>query len=216
MGEVLSGKKVSERTIRRLSHYARCLRLARTRGDSIMTSGHLAGTCGISSAAVRKDLAFFGEFGKQGSGYDVDELLINIERILGTTDPPSVVVIGAGNIGMALIESGLAGTGGYTYGGIFDHDPSRIGLKCAGREVQSTDSLPSAVQSLGEVIAIIAVSPGAGQSAADIAVAAGCSALLSFTLEPLAVPEEVILGYVEVSTELDILTHSIRCRTRDR
>ncbi len=210
----MSGKKVSERTIRRLSHYARCLRLSRIRGDSIITSGYLAGTCGISSAAVRKDLAFFGEFGKQGSGYEVDELLYNIEEILGTTDPPSVVVIGAGNIGMALIESGLAGTGGYRYRGIFDRDPSRTGLKCAGIEVQSISMLSAAVQKLGEVIAVIAVSPGEGQNAVDTAVAAGCSAVLSFTLEPLIVPEGVILGFVEVSTELDIITHSIRAGAR--
>lgn len=203
-------KRVSERTIRRLSHYARCLRLARARGECIITSGLLAGTCGISSAAVRKDLAFFGEFGKQGSGYDVVNLLSNIEEILGTKDPPGVVVIGAGNIGMALIESGLTGTGGYSYSAIFDRDPSRIGLRSAGLVVQPMDRLAAVVRELGEVIAVIAVAPGEGQNAVDSATAAGCSAILSFTLEPITLPQGMMLRYVEVSTELDMLTHSIR------
>lgn len=204
------GKRVSERTIRRLSHYARCLRMARVRGECIITSGQLAGTCRISSAAVRKDLAFFGEFGKQGSGYDVVDLLSNIEEILGTQVPPGVVVIGAGNIGLALIESGLTGTGGYSYSAIFDRDPSRIGLKSAGLVVQPMDLLAAAVRELGEVIAVIAVSPGEGQNAVDSAIAAGCSAVLSFTLEPMILPDGMMLRYVEVSTELDMLTHSIR------
>ena len=208
----MSGKRVSERTIRRLSHYARCLRMARARGECTITSAQLAGTCGISSAAVRKDLAFFGEFGKQGSGYEVVDLLSNIEEILGTQVPPGVVVIGAGNIGLALIESGLTGTGGYSYSAIFDRDPSRIGLESAGLVVQPMDRLAAGVRELGEVIAVIAVSPGEGQNAVDSAIAAGCSAILSFTLEPMTLPEGMMLRYVEVSTELDMLTHSIRHR----
>ena len=100
----MPGKKVSEKTIRRLSHYARCLRTAMTDGIPIVTSEYLSNRCGISSAAVRKDLTVFGEFGNQGSGYKVSDLLGNIERILGTCKPPPVIVIGAGNIGCALLE----------------------------------------------------------------------------------------------------------------
>ena len=202
-------KKVSEKTIRRLSHYARCLRIARTDGTAVVTSKYLSERCGISSAAVRKDLTVFGEFGKQGSGYEVSKLLENIERILGTCKPPAVIVIGAGNIGSALLESGLDGTGGYTYLAIFDNDPEIIGKTIAGVTVQPVEKLREIISEQDNVIAILAVPQGEGQNAVNSLVRTGCMAILSFTLEPLDVPKGVNLRYVEVSTELDILTHSL-------
>ncbi len=206
--------KVSEKSIRRLSHYARCLRLARIRGESIMTSQQLATNCGISSAAVRRDLSIYGEFGKQGSGYRVNDLLVNIENILGTTDPPSVIILGAGSIGCALMLSGLAGTGGYTYDAIFDIDPEKIGKKCGDKLIRSVDEIPEMIKVNKEVIAVITVTGGAGQVALDYLVEAGCEAVLSFTLEPLRSPDNVEVRYIEVSTELDILTHSMRRKER--
>lgn len=203
--------KVSEKSIRRLSHYARCLRLAKIRGEGIMTSQQLASNCGISSAAVRRDLSIYGEFGKQGSGYNINDLLINIEDILGTTEPPPVIIVGAGNIGRGLMISGLAGTGGYEYAAIYDKDPEKIGGLCGETQVvKSTKELPAFFSDKKEVIAVIAVAAGAGQDAMDMLVAAGCKAVLSFTLEPLRAPDGVEVRYVEVSTELDVLTHSMR------
>ena len=212
IGDNSAVKNVSEKTIRRLSHYARCLRLARINGTAVLTSKYLSGRCGISSAAVRKDLAAFGEFGKQGFGYKVSELLENIERILGTCDPPPVIVIGAGHIGSALLESGLDGTGGYQYSAIFDNDPQIIGKTIAGVTVQPVSDIESIVTDHADVIAIVAVSSGEGQNAVNNLVSKGCMAILSFSLEPLDVPDDVVLRYVEVSTELDLLTHSMKSR----
>ncbi|MCK4506848.1 MAG: redox-sensing transcriptional repressor Rex [Candidatus Aegiribacteria sp.] len=205
----MTDRKVSEKTIRRLSHYARCLRHARNKGIKIVTSEYLAKKCGISSAAVRKDLAVFGEFGKQGSGYNVLGLLMNIEKILGTGKPLHVIVIGAGNIGHALLESGLEGTGGYHYTAIFDSDPEKQGKICAGTAVQPMAELRDTISELGDIIAVIAVPDNEGQKCVDQLVEAGCNAILSFVLEPLDVPEGVKLRYMEISTELDILTHSL-------
>ena len=206
----MTGRKVSEKTIRRLSHYARCLRTSRTSGDRTVTSSWLSRQCGISSAAVRKDLTIFGEFGKQGSGYNVIELLSHVENILGTSDSPSIIIIGAGNIGRALLESGLKGTGGYTYSAIFDIDPNLIGRKCAGLTVKPMDDIRSTVSNYKHFIAVIAVTMGEGQKVVDRLLKAGCRAMLSFNLEPLEFPEEVELRYIEVSTELDMLTHSMK------
>jgi redox-sensing transcriptional repressor len=206
--------KVSGKSIRRLSHYGRCLRLAKKKGESIITSQQMAANCGISSAAVRRDLSIYGEFGKQGSGYRVDDLLNNIESILGTTDPPPVIVVGAGSIGRALMESGLDGTGGYTYSAIFDKDPSKIGKEYDGRVVRSVEEVYGYLQENKEVIAVIAVTEGSGQAALEMLVDAGCKAILSFTLEPLQAPEDVCIRYVEISTELDVLTHSLRRKER--
>ena len=202
--------KVSEKSIRRLSHYARCLRLALIRGESIMTSQKLATNCGISSAAVRRDLSIYGEFGKQGSGYKVDDLLANIENILGTTDPPTLIIVGAGSIGCALMISGLAGTGGYTYDSIFDNDPEKIDKACGDKFVRPVTEIAEFLKTKKEVIAIITVTGGAAQAALEMLVEAGCKAILSFALEPLKAPEDVVVRYIEVSTELDVLTHSIR------
>ena len=206
---ILAGRKVSERTIRRLSHYARCLRHTRIDGKKIVTSEYLANRCGISSAGVRKDLAVFGEFGKQGSGYDVQGLLENIEKILGTGKPLHVIMIGAGNIGHALLESGLEGTGGYRYSAIFDSNPEKQGKICAGTAVQPMEELHETIRELGDVVAVIAVPDGEGQKCVDQLVEAGCNAILTFVLEPLDVPEGTDLRYIEVSTELDILTYSM-------
>lgn len=206
----MPGKKASEKTIRRLSHYSRCLRKARIDGTAVVTSKYLSERCGISSAAVRKDLATFGEFGKQGSGYDVSALLKNIERILGTCEPPPVIVIGAGNIGSALLESGLDGTGGYSYSAIYDKDPEIIGKTIAGITVQPVDKLREDVGEQRNCIAILAVPPGEGQNAVNSLVSMGCRAILSFTMEPIDVPDGVVLRYIEVSTELDLLSHSIK------
>lgn len=206
--------KVSEKSIRRLSHYARCLRLAKIRGESIMTSQQLATNCGISSAAVRRDLSIYGEFGKQGSGYRVDDLLVNIANILGTTNPPPVIIVGAGNIGQALMISGLSGTGGYTYKSIFDNDPEKIGKQCGEKLIRSIEEIPETIKADNEVIAVIAVTGGAAQNALDLLVKSGCRAVLSFAIEPLSAPDNVEVRYVEVSTELDVLTHSIRRKER--
>jgi redox-sensing transcriptional repressor len=206
----MNNRKVSERTIRRLSHYAMCLRRAMKDGIQVVTSSYLSSRCGISPAAVRKDLAAYGEFGKQGSGYDVNSLLVNIEDILGTTDPPVLIVIGTGNIGRALLESGLEGTGGYSYCAAFDIDPALVGTDICGLQVQSIDDISRCISDSGDAIAILAVSRGDGQAAVDMLVEAGCRSILSFNLEPLEVPDHVSLRYVEISTELDILTHSLR------
>jgi redox-sensing transcriptional repressor len=206
--------KVSEKTIRRLSHYARCLRLAKLRGDTIMTSQQLASKCRISSAAVRRDLSTYGEFGKQGSGYCVKELLVNIESILGTTAPPSVIIVGAGSIGCGLLESGLEGSGGYSYEAIFDNDPAKIGMKCAGKLIRPVNEIAEVIRADNEIIAVIAVTRGSGQEALDMLVDAGCKAVLSFTLEPLITPDSVEIRYLEVSTELDVLTYALRRKER--
>lgn len=209
MGKTVPSRRVSERTIRRLSHYARCLRLSWAKGEPVLTSGRLAEACSISSAAVRKDLAIFGDFGKKGSGYDVPTLLRSIETILGVGDPPAVVIVGAGNIGLALLRSGLEGTG-YRYREILDSDSSKIGRIVCDLRVRPLGEMGAIVRELGEVIAVLAVTHGQGQETLDRIVEAGCRAVLSFNLEPLAVPEGVFLRYMELSTELDILTHALR------
>ncbi len=205
---------VPEKTVRRLSQYARCLRQASLRGESTVTSRELARNCGVSSSSVRNDLSYYGEFGKQGSGYSVSGLLANIKTILGKINPPGVIVLGAGHIGTALVESGLSDADGYEYQAIFDSNPARVGISIAGIKVQPLSELSAACDE--NTIAVIAVSPGKGQEALEALAEGGCQAVISFNLEPLNPPEGLSLRYMGVSTELDLLSHSIRSKKARR
>ncbi len=133
-------KTESEATLRRLSHYARCLRMAIANGIDIITSSSLAEPCGISPASVRKDLAAYGEFGKQGSGYNPEELLGVIEKILGITNPPRVVLMGAGRLGRAILEGGIPGTR-YQFHCAFDIDGRRAGALIGELTVHHVDEM---------------------------------------------------------------------------
>lgn len=194
----------SEKTLRRLSRYARCLRHALRDGEDVVTSDYLSRPCGVSSVSVRKDLSAFGGFGKQGSGYDAACLLESIEKVLGTADAPPLILVGAGSIGRALMKSGIPGEN-YSIEAAFDTDD-----KLAGRGgVLGMDRLADEVARLGDPIAVVAVTAGKAQDAVDSLLEAGCRCILSYNLEPLCVPEGVLLRYTEMPTELDMLTHDL-------
>jgi len=199
----------SESTVRRLSHYARCLRAAISRGLDTVTSTSLAEPCGISAASVRKDLSSYGEFGKQGSGYNTAKLLEVIESILGITEPPPLVLIGAGRIGRLLLEEGIPGTS-YRFHGAYDINPDLTGSTFGEVTVRHTDELFSRVRDLDRFIGVIAVEAGTAQAAADLLVSCGCRGLLSFNVEPLRLPEGVKIRYSDLPFEMDILAHFLK------
>jgi redox-sensing transcriptional repressor len=201
----------SEAVLRRLSHYARCLGLAVADGIDTVTSEYLAGPCGTTSASVRKDLSIFGEFGKRGSGYPARDLLREIREVLGITETPPLVLIGAGRVGRAIAEGGIPG-GGYTVEAVFDTDRELTGLPAGGLIVRHTDELAGMEGGLEDRIGIIAVTPGRAQEAADILVGFGCRSILCLNMEPVSVPEDVTLRRTEMATELDLLTHAMNSR----
>jgi redox-sensing transcriptional repressor len=198
----------SEAVLRRLSHYARCLRLAINRGFDIVTSEYLAGPCGTTSASVRKDLSIFGEFGIKGSGYDTSALLREIEEVLGISDPPPIVLIGAGRIGKAILEGGIPG-GSYRITAVFDSDPEKVGDEIGGLTVAHDSGMSMALDRSDNFIGIIAVTPGSAQNAADRLVRCGCRSILVLNMEPVTVPDSVCLRRTEIPTELDLLAHDL-------
>ena len=201
----------SEATLRRLSHYARCLRMAIANGINIITSNSLAEPCGISPASVRKDLAAYGEFGKQGSGYNPEELLGVIERILGITNPPAVVLMGAGRLGRAILEGGIPGTR-YQFHCAFDNDGRRAGAVIGGLTVHHIDEMRTVLDGIKGFIGMIAVTQGAAQQAVDLLVENGCRAILSFNIEPLCAPAGVDIRYTDMPFEMDLLSHGLKTR----
>ena len=202
-------KTESEATLKRLSHYARCLRMAIANGIDIITSSSIAEPCGISPASVRKDLAAYGEFGKQGSGYNPEELLGVIEEILGIVSPPPVVLLGTGRLGRALLEGGIPGTK-YRFFAAFDIDNSRTGELIGGITVSPSSQMRMVLNEITDFIGMICVTPGEAQHAVDLLVKNGCRAILSFNVEPLHAPPGVDIRYTDMPFEMDLLSHGLK------
>ena len=198
----------SEAVLRRLSHYARCLRRVTGNGQNLVTSEYLAGPCGTTAASVRKDLSIFGEFGKRGAGYDTRELLRAIEEVLGIHDPPPLVLVGAGRMGRILAEDCIPGSH-YSFLAVFDNDRDMIGTDLGDIRVRHTNEMKVVLSGIDRFIGIIAVTPGSAQKASDLLLECNCRSILCFNMEPVSAPDGVSLRYAEMPTELDMLCHSL-------
>jgi len=178
-------------TIERLPLYLRCLTRLDDNGVDVVSSEELGRMLGITSVQIRKDLAYFGEFGRRGVGYDVSELTKQIMDILGVNRANRMALIGAGHLGQALARY----EGFYSYGfsmeAIFDADPSRVGQTVAGQVVLPADRITDVCKSLGINIGVICVPAQAAQRVADQLVRAGVEAIWNFAPVRLEVPSNV-------------------------
>lgn len=202
-------KHIAESTVRRLSLYLRFLEEFEAKGQSTVSSGELARSGGTTSAQVRKDLSFFGSFGKRGLGYDVKDLIASIREILGLEHPWPVVIIGAGKIGAALAQYRGFTSRGFHVVGVYDSDPSKVGTELGAVSVKSDSELEADIAQHQPRIAVLCVPAEAAQYAVDRVVAAGMKAILSFAPAPLVVPDDVTLRAVNMATELEILAYSL-------
>ncbi|MBX3132836.1 MAG: redox-sensing transcriptional repressor Rex [Gemmatimonadaceae bacterium] len=202
-------KHIAESTVRRLSLYLRFLEEFETRGQSTVSSGELARSGGTTSAQVRKDLSFFGSFGKRGLGYGVKDLIASIREILGLEQPWPVIIVGAGKIGAALATYRGFTTRGFHVVGVYDSDPAKAGLQLEGQTVRHDRELEADIATHKPRIAVLAVPAEAAQAMVDRVVAAGIQAILSFAPAPLQVPAGVTLRAVNMATELEILAYSL-------
>lgn len=202
-------KHIAESTVRRLSLYLRFLEEFESRGQATVSSGELARSGGTTSAQVRKDLSFFGSFGKRGLGYGVKDLIASIREILGLEHPWPVIIIGAGKIGAALAQYRGFTTRGFHVVGVYDSDPSKVGLKLEGLTVRHDRELEGDIAKHKPRIAVLAVPAEAAQPIVDRVVAAGMHAVLSFAPAPLHAPPGVTVRAVNMATELEILAYSL-------
>ena len=204
--------KIPEATIMRLSVYSRFLTEVDRKGIITTSSGDIAEGVGVSPAQVRKDLAYFGEFGIRGVGYNVKDLHKNILRILGLSNEWSVCLVGIGNLGLALSTYKGFKERGFVITSIFDNDPEKIGAMVNGVEVMSIDKIEEVVSKIGTQIGAITVPTSSAQDIADKLVRAGVSAILNFAPKVLNVPPEVELRNVDLSVNLEVLTFNIAGR----
>jgi redox-sensing transcriptional repressor len=202
-------KHIAESTVRRLSLYLRFLEDFEAQGHQTISSGELAAQGGTTSAQVRKDLSFFGSFGKRGLGYSVSALSSSLRAILGLEKQWRVIIVGAGKIGAALAQYRGFRERGFSVVGVYDVDNARIGRTLDGLKVRDQESLESDIAELKPEMALIAVPGEAAQAVVDRLVNAGVRAILNFAPSPLHVPSDVTLRSVNMAVELEILSYAL-------
>src|SRR5215510_14222017 len=198
--------RIPEMTVRRLSVYTRCLRELEEDGVKTVSSQDLAERFNLNSAQVRKDLAYFGEFGVRGIGYYVSSLKAELQRILGLDREWPVALVGFGNLGSALFHYRGFGRQGFRIAVIFDDDPAKIGRSVDGVPVMSTRDMARELKARGIQIGIVAVPAEGAQAVTDQLVAAGVRAVLNFAPARLRVSREIRLKQVDLSIELETLS----------
>lgn len=201
--------KIPETTIIRLSVYSRYLTQLDKKGITNISSGEIAEGVGGSPAQVRKDLAYFGEFGTRGVGYNVRDLNQHIIRILGLNKNWQVIIVGAGNLGSALTQYKGFRERGFDVIAVFDNDINKVGLTLNGIPIYPVSKLNEIVKKKQVDIGIIAVPAPYAQDVADAMVESGINAILNFAPVVISVPEEVELRNVDLAVNLEILTFNL-------
>jgi redox-sensing transcriptional repressor len=202
-------RKIADSTVRRLSLYLRFLEEFEGQGIETVSSGALAGRGGTTSAQVRKDLSFFGSFGKRGLGYSVPDLVGSLRQILGLTRHYRVALIGAGKIGSALVQNRGFRRRGFDIAAIFDRDPAKIGQELDGVIVEDVARLESVLGASPPDIAVLVTPPDSAQAVADRLVGLGIKAILNFAPLQLAVPADVTVKTVNMALELEALAYHL-------
>jgi len=202
-------KRIADSTVRRLSLYLRFLEEFENAGLTTVSSDELAARGGTTSAQVRKDLSFFGSFGKRGLGYQMAELTQRMRRILGLERDWRVVIVGVGKIGAALAQYEGFRQRGFRVVGLYDSDPAKIGREMYNLTVRPMESLAEDNRERPVDIAVIAVPANAAQRAVDQVVAAGIMGIMSFAPIQLHVPADVTLNTVNMAMELERLSFAL-------
>ncbi len=205
-------RKIAESTVRRLSLYLRFLEDFEEQGMETVSSEALAARGGTTSAQVRKDLSFFGSFGKRGLGYSVAELVQKLRGILGLGRTYRVAMIGAGKIGSALSQYRGFRQRGFEIVSIFDTDSSKIGKGWNGLVVRDLKDLEAELRRSPVDIAVIVTPSEAAQVATDRVVALGVKAILNFAPVQLTVPDDVVVKTVNLALELETLSYALTNR----
>lgn len=200
-------KNIPDIVVGRLPLYLRTLQRMQQESRQVTSSQELGERLGISAAQIRKDLSQFGEFGKQGTGYNIEYLVDQLRSILKVDRVWDVVVIGAGDIGSALARYQGFKNRGYRVTMIFDADASRIGQQIGSYVVQDTACLVETIQEAGIQVAMIAVPASAAQSVADQLVKAGVRAILNYAPINLVVPEGIFVQHTDPVTHLQRMTY---------
>jgi redox-sensing transcriptional repressor len=204
----MKSEKISELTTKRLSVYLRCLQILERNGESTISSRALAEQFHLNSAQIRKDLAYFGEFGVRGVGYHVGALSQHLTKILGLNTLHRVCICGAGNLGRALSEYGGFNTEGFRIVAMFDVDPKKVGtITRAGIPVYDIKKLKQIIRREGVDIGVVTVPAESAQRVVDLICDTGVKAILNFAPVRLQVNTNVKLKSVDLKVSLESLSY---------
>lgn len=197
MLSVTKSSRIPRATIQRLATYVQVLESLARDGVKVVSSNPLAEASGVNGSQVRKDLAYFGEFGTRGVGYNVDSLITAIKNSLGVDREWRMVLVGVGNLGRALLNHSDFRARGFNIIGIFDCDPFKIGLVLNGMEVRCSDELKDFAARNKVEIALLATPPERAQRAADYIIDAGVRSILNFAPARIKTPDDARVEYVD-------------------
>ena len=202
--------KIPRATIERLPLYYRCLDKMDTFEDvNVVSSKDLGGKLDIPSTQVRKDLSYYGEFGRRGVGYNVGDLKRSVGKILGVNRIWPSILVGAGNLGRALVNYGSFSTMGLEISHVFDNDLSKIGNSINDKKVESFKKLEEIVEAEDIKLGIITVPTEAAQKVADVMVDAGIKAIWNFAPTRLYVPEDVSVKNEDLAVGIVSLIYNL-------
>jgi redox-sensing transcriptional repressor len=202
-----SGAAIPDIVIRRLPIYVRTLRALREQGIRSVSSEELADHIGVTAAQIRRDLSYFGKFGKQGKGYDTGFLAETIGRILKLDREWDVALAGFGNLGRAIAHYRGFVPSSFRIAAIFDRNPEHIGRELDGLIIQSDERIEAEIARLGIRIGIVAVPASAAQEVAERMIAGGVRALLNYAPLVLKVPPGVIVREIDPISALQSMTY---------
>src|SRR5215468_3167110 len=208
-----SVKRIADSTVRRLSAYLRFLEDFEQRGLTTISSEELAKRGGTTSAQVRKDLSFFGSFGKRGLGYSVPELAGRLREILGLGREWRVIIVGAGKIGAALAQYRGFRQRGFNILAAYDNNPEKVGKRIEGIAVRDIDQLERDIQCEKPDIVVLTVPGDEAQHMVDLVVRAGVKAILNFAPTQLQAPPDVTVKTVNMAMELEGLSFALTNRS---
>ena len=203
----MNNKNIPDIVIGRMPLYLRSLQQMAGEGRLVTSSQELGEKLGISAAQIRKDLSQFGEFGKQGTGYDIDFLLKQISQILHVDHEWEIAIVGAGDIGSAVARYKGFSNRGFRVAMVFDDDPQKINTKIDDFTIMSTAEMVEVIRSAGVKVAMLAVPASAAQNVAEQLVEAGVKAILNYAPITLNVPHTVYVQYIDPAIHLQRMTY---------
>lgn len=203
----MNSKQIPDIVVGRLPLYLRSLQRMAREGRVVTSSQEMGERLKISAAQIRKDLSQFGEFGKQGTGYNIPNLIEQLQKILHVNHDWNVAVVGAGDIGSAVARYKGFANRGFKVSMIFDNDPAKIGAQIGEFTVQDTATMAEAIRQAGIKIVMIATPAEEAQRVVDQLVEAGVKAILNYAPVSLKVPADVYVQHIDPSIHLQRMTY---------
>lgn len=203
----MNDTSVPDIVVGRLPLYLRALQRMGQEGQRVTSSQELGEVLGISAAQIRKDLSQFGEFGKQGTGYNIEYLFEQIQKILKVDRVWNVAVIGAGDIGSALARYQGFTNRGFQVTMVFDSDPQKIGKQEGSHIIQNSTQMVDVIKNANVKIAMIAVPANQAQRVADQLIEAGVKSLLNYAPTSISVPKDTCLQHIDPAIHLQHMTY---------